>query len=121
MQRNGRRDGTERRNQLGIHLMIRERWERRERRGVLENYDHVPLPAERKRSATNKGSVSVSRRGMADKGIGPVPGVSDAGSAATATVSHPAEHTRDRDRGDGISISPSGTSRKGELAQIARK
>ena len=54
----------------------------------------------------------------------PGTGVYHAGSteaAEVATLYHPVEQTHDHDCGDGISISPGGTRRKGKLVQILRK
>ena len=53
----------------------------------------------------------------------PHPSVSDAGSAATAmSMVYPSgEWTDDRYFGDGISISPGRTRRKGKLEKIVRK
>ena len=42
-------------------------------------------------------------------------------TAAVATVFHLEEQARDRDCGEGVSISPHGTRIKGELAKIAQK
>ena len=61
--------------------------------GGIETYNGVPTPEERQRSAQPTAQSTVSPYGTADKGS-----VSGAVSAAaTATVFHPAERTREQE------------------------
>ena len=51
----------------------------------------------------------------------PRPGILDTGSAVTATIYHSVEQTHNSYCGDGISISPRITTRKGNVEKITSK
>ena len=111
MGQNGAQESTGGTSEIG------ERRGRRERGGGNRNLRLCPTPSG---TATVGSEQRLSLRLLTRNGRQrkrPHPGVSDTGSAAAA--SHPAEQTCDR--GDGISISPDGTRRKGKLAQTVRK